>query len=123
MAKKRTRFLAAVLPMIAAAGLVTAAAPAQSATSASGPLGCSNHPWSNKDSDSGQVTSSSLVRPGPHASCGETARVYPGEVLYYHCYVTNESGNTWTHLRISGTNIQGWVYDGNLNDGGSTKVC
>ncbi|GAA2263625.1 hypothetical protein GCM10010232_64400 [Streptomyces amakusaensis] len=122
MAKKRTRLLAAVLPMIAAAGLVTAAAPAQSATSASGPLGCS-HSWSNKDSDYGYVTSGSPLRPGPHSNCGTRATIYPSELLYYHCSIVNESGNGWTHVRLSGTDIQGWMYNGNLDDGGSRDRC
>ncbi|CAL9676518.1 hypothetical protein SUDANB105_07926 [Streptomyces sp. enrichment culture] len=43
----------------------------------------------------------------------------------YDCYVVNDLGNTWTHgtAYYSGRNWQGWIYDGNLPDGGSQVPC
>jgi hypothetical protein len=35
----------------------------------------------------------------------------------------NSYGNTWTHLRLSGTNVEGWVYDVYLDDFGATHLC
>ncbi|MGW4033134.1 SH3 domain-containing protein [Streptomyces sp. NPDC004838] len=119
--RTRTRALAAVLPLVATAGLMTAATPAQAGTS--GARGCLNHQWSNRDSSAGHVTSSSPLHIGPHGYClvKETLNVF--QVLQYHCSVMNESGNGWTHVRITGTDITGWVYDGHLNNWGSNVRC
>ncbi|MEU9608870.1 SH3 domain-containing protein [Streptomyces sp. NPDC017979] len=120
MQKNRKRLFAAVLPLVAMAGLVTAATPAVSADA--GPASCS-HSWSNKDGDTGRVKQTSPLRQGPHEACGSVAQVYTTSLLAYHCYMTNGVGNTWTHARIQGTDIQGWIWDGNLRDNGSTKPC
>nr|WP_237524323.1 MULTISPECIES: SH3 domain-containing protein [unclassified Streptomyces] len=98
------------------------AAPVASAAT-SGTAACTHPAWSNKDSGSGYVAGSSApLRTGPSADCPTTATVY-GALLYYHCYVTNSAGNTWTHARIDGTQINGWIYDGNLTNSGAVKHC
>ncbi len=66
--------------------------------------------------------SSAPLRTGPNAGCPTVATVYAAK-LYYHCYVYNSEGNKWTHARIEGTQFNGWIYGGNLDDGGATKHC
>jgi hypothetical protein len=63
------------------------------------------------------------MRSGPSQNCYVITDIYPGVKLWYHCYVTNSAGNTWTHLRIDGTQVSGWVWDDNLDDGGSFVHC
>ncbi|MFF6896955.1 hypothetical protein [Streptomyces hydrogenans] len=29
----------------------------------------------------------------------------------------------WTHARIDGTQINGWIYDGNLSNSGALERC
>ena len=86
---------------------------------------CPHPSWSNKDSDSGHVkTDSTSLRDGAGASCNQVALVHTNALLYYHCFAVNPySGNTWTHLRIAGTSVDGWISDDNLDDHGSTKPC
>lgn len=120
MQKNRKRLYAGVLPLVAMAGLVTAATPAISAESS--PRSCS-HSWSDKDGSTGRVGSASPLRKGPHEGCDSITKVYPSAKLDYDCYMRNGVGNTWTHVRVVGTTAQGWIYDGNLPDGGSNKPC
>lgn len=35
----------------------------------------------------------------------------------------NEVGNTWTYVTVRATGAQGWVYDGNLTNGGGFVPC
>lgn len=114
------RTLAGVLAVpLVAAGLVIAGTGTAAAET------CTHPAWSDKDNGgSGTGNSSSTpIRTGPEAVCGVVATVGTAVVLYYHCYVVNSAGNTWTNVRISGTNIDGWVYDGNLDDFGSFYHC
>ncbi|MFF9851212.1 hypothetical protein [Streptomyces litmocidini] len=41
-----------------------------------------------------------------------------GTAITVNCCITNSYGNTWSYVRGSG-----WVYDGNLRNGGSTHPC
>ncbi|HEV2886974.1 MAG TPA: hypothetical protein VGX49_08710 [Jatrophihabitans sp.] len=85
---------------------------------------CTHPGWSDKDPGSGTGNSSSTpVHTGPAGSCAVVATVGTAVVLHYHCYVVNSAGNTWTNVRIDGTNIDGWVWDSYLDDGGSFYHC
>lgn len=111
--KRKKWFSAASVPALALAGMIATSAPA-SAT-------CGGHRWSNPDGTGGSTRGSVSLRIGPHQGCGRTAWV--SGYLYYHCYIRNSAGNTWTHVRVPGTQIVGWVWDGNLRDGGSVRYC
>jgi hypothetical protein len=115
---RRLALSAAALPLVIGGLAIAAAGPADALT-------CTHPAWSDRDtSGSGTGNSSSTaVRTGPESSCGTVATVGTSVVLWYHCYVSNAAGNTWTNVRIDGTNITGWVYDGNLDDGGSLYHC
>ncbi|GAA2399550.1 hypothetical protein Cme02nite_08480 [Catellatospora methionotrophica] len=113
--KRRLLTAAAAIPLVVAGTVTALAAPASA--------NCGSHSWSNKDSDSGYTLDSSPIRSGPHESCGTVRTVGASTMLYYHCFTTNESGNTWTHVRIAGTETYGWVFDDHLNDHGSFKRC
>ena len=115
--RRRLAVGAATLPLVIAGLAIATAGPAEAVT-------CTHPAWSDKDPGSGTGNSSSTpVRTGPSAECGVVATVGTDVALLYHCYVTNSAGNTWTHVRIGGYNINGWVYDGNLDDGGSFYHC
>jgi hypothetical protein len=60
---------------------------------------------------------------GPHDRCAIVGWTYINDRLDYYCYTRNAAGNTWTLLRNTATNAVGWIYDGNLTDGGSYNVC
>ncbi|MCX4554005.1 SH3 domain-containing protein [Streptomyces sp. NBC_01387] len=109
------------LPVLAVSATLVSAPTAGAATATA--AACTHPGWANKDAGYGYVSGSSApLRTGPNADCPTTATIY-GAKLYYHCYVYNSAGNTWTHARIEGTEISGWIYDGNLDDGGATKPC
>lgn len=110
--------MAALPLLVASAGLMATAPAAGAATSAA--AACTHPAWQNKSGGEGTAAgSSALVRTGPSADCAVTAEVGTSVTLFYHCWVTNSAGNKWTHVRIDGTQINGWVYNGNLDDGGS----
>jgi hypothetical protein len=84
---------------------------------------CGSHPaWQNLSAGAGRVTNSSPIRTGPYQSCDVVKQVDTSKDLFYHCWVLNREGNKWTHVRIANTTIEGWMYNGNLNDGGSTAA-
>ncbi|GHJ93349.1 MULTISPECIES: SH3 domain-containing protein [Streptomyces] len=112
---------ALVLPFLVASATMVSVPVAGAATS--GAAACTHPAWSNKDAGYGYVSGSSApLRTGPSQDCPVTATVY-GARLYYHCYVVNSAGNTWTHARIDGTQINGWIYDGNLSNSGALERC
>ncbi|UQI46019.1 hypothetical protein M1P56_17510 [Streptomyces sp. HU2014] len=105
-------------------------APSATATPATGTqaaptaelLSCS-HSWSNKDADKEKVTKSGVrYRVGPHTSCAALGQIDKGATVYFHCYTRTQDDGTWSHVRIKGTDRQGWVKD-TLIDGGSQKLC
>jgi hypothetical protein len=115
----RFRLIRAVAAIMLAIGGITvaAAAPAGAAT-------CTHPAWTNPDTGSGHGNSSSTaIHDGPNSGCPVTAYVGSGVLLYYHCWLANSAGNTWTHVRISGTYVEGWVWDAHLDDNGATKHC
>lgn len=123
--RTRTRIWTAVaLPLVTVSGLL-ATAPVASAATAGASACTTNYFWQNKDSDTGRAIRAVVapVRELP-ANCGDKiAEVNSDFKLQYHCYITNSSGNQWTHVRIDGTSVNGWVYSLNLDDGGSKKHC
>ena len=54
--------------------------------------------------------------------CPATAYVGSGVKLYYHCFTFNEYGNTWTNVRIGGTEIIGWKWGARLNNYGWVSI-
>jgi hypothetical protein len=113
--KRRLVTAAVTLPLLAG-GFVALNASTASAD-------CSSHPaWQNLSSGAGRVTNSSPIRTGPYESCAVVKQVDTSKDLFYHCWVQNSVGNKWTHVRIANTNTEGWMYNGNLNDGGSTAA-
>jgi hypothetical protein len=105
----------------------TAAMAHPAAPAAVAPLACTHPGWSDKDKESSGSVADEFgyaeIHSGPNAGCTTVDYALSGEVLYYHCYVFNSAGNTWTHLRIDGTSIEGWVWDDYLDDGGSLYKC
>jgi hypothetical protein len=116
-----TRWLAgaATVPLVLAGLALTTAGSADAAAP------CTHPAWSDKDNGgSGTgLSSSTSVRTGPSHDCAEVASVGTNVTLWYHCYVTNSVGNTWTNVRIAGTNIDGWVSDDELDNHGSLFHC
>ncbi|MEV4867733.1 SH3 domain-containing protein [Streptomyces syringium] len=110
---------AAVVPLLAASAALAVTAPPAGAAP-SGADACTHPAWSNKSGGKGTAAGgSALIRTGPSEDCGVTAEVGTSVTLYYHCWVTNSAGNKWTHVRIGGTEVNGWVYNARLDDGGS----
>ena len=118
-ARRRLAAGAAILPLIIGGSALGTAGPADAAGT------CTHPSWSNKDSAKGTGNSSSTaVRNGPSGDCALVATVGTNVVLHYHCWAENPyTGATWTSVRIDGTNIDGWVWDGNLDDNGSFIPC
>ncbi len=110
--------------LLLAAGMLIGAAPSQAAEQVT-PAASHDCSWhhTNPDPGSGHMVGSHWLHLGPYGECGAIAQPSSSVTLYYHCYVTNAYGNTWTHLRIAGTNIEGWVSDADLDDGGSFYHC
>jgi hypothetical protein len=110
---------AITLPVLAAVSIlpsVTFATPAHA--------GCSNHPVSNPDNGVDVVNRNATIRVGPHASCGPVVNVTNGVGVALHCFVTNESGNTWSHVAVAGRpDLSGWIDDASLDDNGSVHRC
>ncbi|MCD9195233.1 hypothetical protein [Streptomyces albireticuli] len=85
-------------------------------------LNCS-HKWSNKDAGKEKATANGVrYRVGPHTSCSALGQIAKGTTVYLHCYTTTKDDGTWSHVRVKGTDNQGWVKD-SLIGGGSLKLC
>lgn len=117
---KRLKLISIVAaPLLLSGAALTATAPAANAAP-TGADACTHPSWSNKSPGKGTAKDSTAkVRTGPSEDCAVTATVGTSVALQYHCWVKNAAGNKWTHVRIDGTEINGWVYNGNLDDGGS----
>ncbi|WP_424886961.1 SH3 domain-containing protein [Streptomyces sp. XH2] len=109
---------AAVAPLLAAtAGLAVVAPSAEAAPT--GADACTHPAWSNKSGAKGTAKGADAkVRTGPNEGCGVVATVGTSVTLYYHCWVNNSADHKWTHVRIEGSNLEGWVYNARLDDGG-----
>ncbi|MCY1649433.1 SH3 domain-containing protein [[Kitasatospora] papulosa] len=117
-AKKTAILSTALLGLVIPANALLTAAPAAA-------VSCIGVGWSNRDAGEGDlVKSGTHLKAGPYSSCDSvTTEVAYGTHVYYHCYVKNDYGNTWTHVRIAGTSIEGWTSDDNLDDHGATNRC
>jgi len=128
----RIRYRLATIVALLAAGILAVAATPASAHAPQTPrvsaaVDCT-HSYSDKDKQgTGHVdTGSSVVlHKGPYADCPTVQYVIATDRLYYHCYVVNSFGNTWTNVRvvILGVDYVGWIWDNNLDDGGSLYLC
>ncbi|MEU1312427.1 SH3 domain-containing protein [Streptomyces cinnamoneus] len=113
---------AAVAPLLAASAALAVSAP-QASAAPTGAESCTHPSWSNKSGAKGTARGAeAFVRTGPSDDCGTVAKVGTNVTLYYHCWVKNSSGNKWTHARIEGTNIDGWIYNARLDDGGLSSA-
>ncbi|MCA6091336.1 SH3 domain-containing protein [Streptomyces sp. SCA3-4] len=109
----------AVVPLLVASATVAATASSASAEP-SGTTACSHPTWENKSPGKGTPKGDSAkIRSGPSEDCSVTKEVSGSTVLQYHCWVENEHGHKWTHVRIDGKDTMGWVYNDRLDDGGS----
>ena len=61
-------------------------------------------------------------RSGTSTTCAALGVAQTSDVLDYHCFASGENGS-WTYLRNTRTNVQGWVKDSLLKDGGSVIRC
>ncbi len=86
---------------------------------------CSSPSWHDADTSTGwgTKTGGTPMRSGPSVDCGQVLLLGYGELLDYDCYVQNGVGNTWSHVKIHNSATGGWVYDQNLNNGGSIRLC
>ncbi|GHG62521.1 SH3 domain-containing protein [Streptomyces griseocarneus] len=110
---------AAVVPLLMASATVAVTAPSASADT-SGANACSHPTWSNKSPGNGTPKGDGAkIRTGPSEDCSVVKEVSGGTVLQYHCWVENDHGHKWTHVRVDGKDINGWVYNDRLDDGGS----
>jgi hypothetical protein len=111
---------AATVPLLVAGLSLVTASPADAIT-------CIHPAWSDKDQAGyGEIWggySNIHMYDGPMSTCMVVATLNPGQKLYYHCYYLNAAGNEYTHLRIAGTSIEGWVGNDFLNNFGSTYQC
>jgi len=115
------RFLAtaAAVPLLASVMVVLTPGVAEAVT-------CGQS-WSDNDKTGsgfpdGPGDGGVYMHTGYYGDCPSVGKVR-GYRLWYHCYRTNSYGNTWTHVRMDGSNINGWVYDPYLSNGGSTVPC
>ncbi|MBU2698332.1 hypothetical protein CCO04_24895 [Pimelobacter sp. 30-1] len=107
----------AALPLLAASLVVLSpSAPATAAT-------CTHPAWQNKSAGAGKGTKTggTPLRSGPYAACSGVT-ISNSKDLFYHCWVRNTEGNYWTHVRVANSETYGWVWNENLNDGGSTAA-
>ena len=84
----------------------------------SGPAILGRHTWDYGKTGSGHLTRSAGLHVGP-SGVPSVVRLGANQLLYYHCWVENVYGNRWTHARIAGTSVQGWISNDVLDDGGS----
>lgn len=105
----------------AVAGTLLATAPTADALPSTSAARCSTATAVNVSSGSGHGIKSggTPIRVGPSSSCRAVRVVGSSTLLYYHCWRFNSANNLWTHVRIAGTSTSGWVYNGNLDDGGA----
>lgn len=105
------------VPFLLAASTLAVTAPSASAAT------CQSPSWSNKSTGVGHAKdASAIVRTGPNVGCSGIASVGQNWEMRYDCWFINSSGNRWTHVEVPGASISGWVWNENLDDGGSVAA-
>ncbi|GHF20803.1 MULTISPECIES: serine/threonine-protein kinase [Streptomyces] len=122
-------------PGPAASSAAPSASPSQNAqntqnpqTAKPSPVSTSCTGWSHADPKPGTygfMAVSSHIQTGPYQMCPSVTLAKSGTKLWYHCSVVNAYGNTWTWVRVAGTNTSGWMSDDNLTrqNGPSAPPC
>ncbi|GAB3805017.1 hypothetical protein [Micromonospora zhanjiangensis] len=122
---RKSKNLAKASAALLVAGIALPILPA-SASAATAAADCRQHRHQPQDDQLGSVLNADtpLRTAGPYSACPIVGRVQPGRnSLLYHCWVRNDVGNTWTWVTVRATGQQGWIYDGNLQFGGSGIDC
>ncbi|MGC4808209.1 hypothetical protein [Micromonospora sp. DT233] len=116
MLGRRFRASLAVVPIAVATTVFAVGSPASAA--------CKTD-WSNKGAGGrGQYTEEAApLRSGPAEGCSSDKTLPASTALIYHCFVTNTAGNSWTHVKVQGQNLSGWIWDNHLKDNGSPYKC
>ena len=112
--------------VLAAAGTVLVPALAQPALASD----CS-HGHSNRDSTGGTFLGNGVnLRSGPHSppglSCPSNGQGQRGDGAAFHCWTFGDNvdgTSTWSWVRNTRTNVQGWVNDSLLSGNGSIEEC
>ncbi|MEV7009170.1 hypothetical protein [Streptosporangium sp. NPDC051022] len=84
---------------------------------------CGGWIHSNYDDRTGEVVRAGNMKVGPYAECDNATYAQVGTYLYYWCYAVNGYGHRWTYARVAGSSRQGWLPQGYLSNGGSTRSC
>ncbi|MDQ1028767.1 hypothetical protein QF035_006349 [Streptomyces umbrinus] len=113
---KKIRLMTAAASALLTAGTLTATVPSAAAAAEA----CVRPSWSNKSTGVGHAKEGfARVRLGPSSDCSVNIAVGSNYELQYDCWVINSAGNRWTHVRVPSAATGGWVWNGNLDDGGS----
>jgi hypothetical protein len=109
--------------VLGAAGLLAACALGVTASTAAASRDpCGAPPPYNYDPGATTVINNNYLHTGPYASCPHVAHPGKGAVVYLHCVYENGYGNGWDHVRIKGTQTQGWISEQDLKHP-SLKLC
>ncbi|MGW1194605.1 serine/threonine-protein kinase [Streptomyces sp. NPDC002536] len=109
-----------------ASSAAPSASPSQKAKPS--PVSTSCTGWSHADPKPGTygfMAGSNHIQTGPYEMCPSVTLAKSGTKLWYHCSVVNAYGNTWTWVRVAGTNTSGWMSNDNLvrQSGPSAPAC
>lgn len=124
----RSRFTAGVAALVLAIA-ATLVAPVLTAPAYAN--SCS-HAHSDRDPTVGQFLENfTNIRQGPHyppgLSCLSNGQGQAGQGADYHCFTFNgdsfNGATTWTWVRNTSTQVQGWVNDALLSGFGSFFIC
>lgn len=122
MLRGKLKSLLVASAMIAGALVVVGAPSASAATSGCIDLGFSPL---NTSTSTGYFDSRATLRTHPYATCGSMGTYPAGTNFDVWCYNINQHGNKWFYVRIAGTEIKGWLYEGPavLWGLGTTREC
>ncbi|MFI0900268.1 serine/threonine-protein kinase [Streptomyces sp. NPDC020983] len=73
--------------------------------------------WSHRDPNPGTygyMAGTFHLDAGPYANCPDVVLVRSGQMVWYHCCVSNAYGHRWWYVRIAGTHTAGWMSADNL---------